>query len=100
MARTGESGSRCADRKRDTTASSEGLVATASSCVNSGNPSERFMGFSPLLCYGTTKTRAVLEMDLVFADELVAFQSGGDLERRDLLKAVVRGLCPQHLADA
>src|ERR1017187_3826759 len=35
----------------------------------------------------------------VFANELVAFQRGGDLKSRGRLKAVVRGFSPQHLAD-
>src|SRR5580704_9043294 len=49
IARTGESGSLCTDRKRDTTASREGFVATANSCVNSGNPSDRSMRHFRLL---------------------------------------------------
>src|ERR1035441_10656270 len=61
MARTGESGSLCTDRKRDTTASSDGFEATASSCENSGNPSERSMdALAPFLCYGTTEKRSAV----------------------------------------
>src|ERR1039457_5557972 len=78
MARTGESGSLCTDRKRDTTASSDGFEATARSWENSGNPSERSMGaLSPFLCYGTTEKRSAVSFQLpAFSSQLSALSHG------------------------
>src|SRR5271157_4956540 len=106
MARTGESGSWWAERKRATTASSDGLDANEISCVNSGNPRDRSMPVAPFLCYCTTKRVAGTSSspgsrtDSV-AHELVTLERRGNLVgQRSGVWRRIHTLGAQHLADA